>query len=73
MCSPKAPAATTVVTPPPSAAPQPMAAADVQDAALNLSQLRIGSRNNLRLRAPAAAGAGGLTIPTPVAAPKAMA
>jgi hypothetical protein len=60
MCSPSKPdPAPVVVTPPPAVAPQPMAIAD-GEAALNLSQLKIGSKSNAKLRAPASK----LTIPT---------
>lgn len=59
MCSPKPPKQNVVAPLPPLDAPKPMASPESGGPALNLSQLRIGTKNNLRMRT----SAGGLGIP----------
>jgi hypothetical protein len=46
----KSPKVTQTVTPPPAEAPQPLASPYGEDLPMGLSQLRFGSKNNLRLR-----------------------
>lgn len=60
MCSaPKAPAVQQPTAP--AAAPQAMALPDTSRG-MSVSQLRIGSRNNLKMRASSGAATSGLTI-----------
>lgn len=62
MCSAPTPKVKQAVTPPPTVAPQPMALAS--DAApMNLGQLRVGSKSNLKLQAASSPGTG-LSIPS---------
>jgi hypothetical protein len=66
MCKPPKPPASGLVTPAPLEAPRPMASPDPAGG-MNVSQLRIGSRNNLKMRAPAAATAATANAATPAA------
>ena len=61
MCSPSSPTVNQTVTPPPAAAPQPLALAEPSTSGANISQLRIGSKANTKMRAPTTS----LQIPTP--------
>lgn len=60
MCMPSAPEAKTQSTPPPAETPKPLASPEDGGRPLNLSQLRIASKNGLKVDDKPASG---LTLP----------